>query len=195
MAERTIICASPRLAGRSASAVALAEGLLAQRFGQDTLTRIDLARLSIAPCVGCDACRTAGSCFQHDDMDGLLATLARTDELFIASPVYFAGPPAGYKAFLDRLQPLYWGDARHGRRRPAHLLAVGEGGDPYGWEPLAVCTRSALHVAGFSLQRSVGCIGAHAPLEEYVHEWLGMRDGEEPLPPDAASAKGNEHGR
>ncbi|MBE6465554.1 flavodoxin family protein [Denitrobacterium detoxificans] len=195
MAERTIICASPRLAGRSASAVALAEGLLAQRFPQDALTRIDLAGLSIGPCIGCDACREAGACFQRDDMDGLLATLARTDELFIASPVYFAGPPAGYKALLDRLQPLYWGDARHGMRRPAHLLAVGEGGDPYGWEPLATCTRSALHVAGFNLQRSVGCIGAQAPLEEYVHEWLGMRDGVAPLPSDAASAKGNEHGR
>lgn len=172
----------------------LAATALRQRYPHDELTCISLADCFVAPCVGCDACRASGACFQRDDMGELLAVLARVDELFIASPVYFAGPPAGYKAFLDRLQPLYWSEARHGAMKPAHLLAIGEGGDPYGWEPLATCTRSALHVAGYSLQRSVGCIGGDAPLSEHVEEWIGLGD-ESSRAVDANSAKGNEHVR
>ena len=75
------------------------------------------------------------------------------DELTIVSPVYFASAPATLKAFLDRLQPYFWTDARHGELRPATLHVIGEGHDPFGFEPLVVTVKSAAFTAGFKLER------------------------------------------
>lgn len=114
----------------------------------------------------------------HDDMDGVLQSLTSSAELIVVSPVYFAGPPAQFKALLDRLQPFFYSDVRKGEKRIAHLVVVGDGGDPHGFEPLVVCTRSALSVAGFSLQDVTSCIGM--TVDEAVDEvgcWMAARYG------------------
>lgn len=99
-------------------------------------------------------------------MAELLRLLRVADELTLVSPVYFAGPPSQLKAVLDRFQPCYWAGLRKGPKRPAHLIAVGEGGDPHGFEPLVVICRSALAVAGFELvdvQARIGREGRPQP--------------------------------
>ncbi len=95
----------------------------------------------------------------RDGMEQLLAVLQETAELYIVCPVFFAGPPAQMKAVLDRMQPLYYTDARTHPKRPANLLVVGGGGDPHGFEPLVGIMRSALSVSGFSLDRVEVSIG------------------------------------
>lgn len=95
----------------------------------------------------------------HDDMDDLLEVLAAAREFYVVCPVFFAGPPAQMKAVLDRVQPLFFTDVRKRPKRPAHLLVVGGGGDPHGFEPLVGIMRSALSVAGFRLDGVEASIG------------------------------------
>ena len=128
------------------------------------ITFIPFADMTISYCKDCGVCKhlaTQGKigCHIDDDMTDLRALLDMCDELFIISPVYFAGAPAYFKAFLDRLQPYFWAHA-HVDKRFAHLFVVGEGHDPHGFCPLVATVRSALAVAGFYL--------------EDVHDWTGL---------------------
>ena len=166
-AKRTIICGSPRSMGVSAQVVDYLRERLEQMHPEDGVSILRMSDLHIAPCIGCNQCRDTGRCFMHDDMDSVMDALAAADELFVVSPVYFAGPPAQFKALLDRLQPHFWMNTRADAKRPASLFAVGEGHDPHGFEPLAVRVRSALAVAGFKLLDVHDCVdkSAHAAVD------------------------------
>jgi multimeric flavodoxin WrbA len=133
--------------------------LLGGRFPGDEVRSFSVGRMDVRPCVGCNRCADGGGCFMHDDMDGVLDALAGSSELYVVSPVYFAGPPAQLKALLDRMQPLFFADARLSPKRPAYLLIVGGGGDPHGFAPLETIARSALAVAGFRLDAVEPSIG------------------------------------
>lgn len=97
----------------------------------------------------------AHQCVIDDEMPEVRKHIDAADELIVVSPVYFAGTPAQLKALLDRLQPYYYANlrTRTKERRPVTLHVVRDGGDPHGFEPLIGVVRSALSVAGFSLER------------------------------------------
>lgn len=162
--NRLIVSGSPRARGRSAG---LAESLrfaLEEEFPHDQVQLVLLSDVHIAPCTGCEACaanigRDQLYCIIADDMVRVRRLLNECDELYLVSPVYFAGAPAQLKAFFDRMQPYYHANWRAKPKRPAHLHVVGEGGDPHGFAPLVGVTRSALSVAGFALDE--------------VHDWVG----------------------
>lgn len=82
----------------------LEEGL---REAGAEVERRDLYRLEINPCLGCFSCwsSTPGECVQDDDMRPLLAEVARSDLLVLATPVYVDGMTGPTKTFLDRLIP------------------------------------------------------------------------------------------
>ncbi len=114
------------------------------------------------------------SCVIKDDMQRLYTLLDAADEVHVVSPVYFSGPPGQFKSVLDRLQP-YWelrcGPAAgprdpHETKRPVTLHAIGAGGDPFGFTPLETIVRSAFGAAGFSLVKTVDCIGWGQPAAE-----------------------------
>ena len=152
-----VVSGSIRPEGKSAYfSGALADALTA--VGDD----VSLMRLSddidIDPCLACDFCKLGEGCVIEDAMTDLYAMLDEADRLIVVSPVYFAGPPAQLKAVLDRFQVYYWTDARTKPKRPALLVAIGDGGDPHGYEPLVGIVTSALAVAGFSLEETRACI-------------------------------------
>jgi multimeric flavodoxin WrbA len=65
---------------------------------------IQLRGLEIHPCTGCDKCWVNGRpCIFADDMSRLYDEIARADVLLFATPVYWYGPTAIMKAFIDRL--------------------------------------------------------------------------------------------
>lgn len=153
--NRVIVVGSPRTNGRSA---ALAEELFEaciEECPDDQISLIPLSSLTVLPCEGCNFCmKSEGhACHLEDDMVDIREVLDDADELTIVSPVYFASAPATLKAFLDRLQPYFWTDARHGELRPATLHVIGEGHDPFGFDPLVVTVKSAAFTAGFKLER------------------------------------------
>ena len=161
-----ILCGSPRANGRSTRlARSLAERLALERPSA-RIEVLSVAELDIAGCIGCNACRDTGECVFDDGMTVVRKALDGADELHVVCPVYFAGPPSQMKALLDRLQPHFWLGTRLQPKRPAHLHVVGEGGDPYGFDPLVTICRSALAVAGFELLDVEARIGSEAPGED-----------------------------
>lgn len=171
--KRLIISGSPRARGRSAGVAEAIRFAFEDGAPDDCVDIVSLADVRIASCTGCDACagnlgRNELYCIISDDMLRVREQLNACDQLVLVSPVYFAGAPSQLKAFLDRLQPYFYANWRTKPKRPASLHVVGEGGDPHGFGPLVGEVRSALAVAGFSL--------------ETVHDWVGLIGADGTLP-------------
>lgn len=103
-----VLGCSPR-AGGSSDTVARLAGEAADMAGL-SVERLFLRDFAIRPCVSC------GHCLEHpdvcplddgDDVGVLFARLRSADALLIAAPVYFYGPPAQFKALIDRAQ-RFW---------------------------------------------------------------------------------------
>lgn len=202
--NRVIVVGSPRVDGRSAS---LADQLMyacIEECPDDVVSIVSVASTRVEPCRGCDACAREAEalptdmeegdpltphpaiaasdaplhrCVIADDMPEVRKHLDAADELIVVSPVYFAGPPAQFKALLDRLQPYWRSDVRTRVKRPMILHVVGEGGDPHGYDPLVGSVRSAFSVAGFELASIfdwVGKISEEGDLLDEPQEYVLM---------------------
>ena len=64
--------------------------------------KIILQELSIAPCRACNYCKKHGKCIQDDDMESLLELMEKSDTRVLGTPIYWWGPSAQFKAFIDR---------------------------------------------------------------------------------------------
>lgn len=92
--------------------------------------KVFLADLTIEPCDGCDACRKTSRCVHRDDMVALYEALFECDVWILGTPVYWWGPSAQLKAFIDRWY-LFGDTGRHrveGKR--AALVAAFADDDP-----------------------------------------------------------------
>lgn len=158
--NRLIIAGSIRREGKSDH---LARALAARVHACAPADEVFLFSLAddvtVDACLACDYCKTQGECIIDDDMQDVYDLLDRADDLVVVSPVYFASPPAQFKAVLDRLQRYYWTDFQSAPKRPAHLFVIGDGGDPHGYAPLVGTVRSALSVAGFRVSEVHDCVG------------------------------------
>jgi len=94
------IVGSPREGGNTD---VLVEEILAgaQERGAQ-IERAALRDLSIEPCRACDACHETGQCVIDDDMAGLVDRMRDFTAWVMGTPVYWWGPTAQFKAFLDR---------------------------------------------------------------------------------------------
>jgi multimeric flavodoxin WrbA len=94
------IVGSPRRGGNTE---VLVDKVLAGAQEAGALTdKVLLYELAIAPCRACDACRKTGKCVQRDDMQTLLEQMERYPVWVLGTPVYYWGPTAQFKAFVDR---------------------------------------------------------------------------------------------
>ena len=67
------------------------------------IEKVILNDLEIAPCQACDvACDETGECIQQDDMVKVVEQMQRSEIWVLGTPVYWWGPTAQFKAFLDR---------------------------------------------------------------------------------------------
>lgn len=79
----------------------------AESAGADT-KKVLLRNYSIEPCIGCEACRKAGTCTQfHDGMDILYPEIEVSKGLILGSPTYNYNITSSMKSFIDRLYPYY----------------------------------------------------------------------------------------
>lgn len=74
----------------------------AQRDGAE-VELVCLGDLHIRQCDGCHVCWKTGKCAKNDDMQALYPKLAAADAVVLGTPVYWYGPTALMKAFIDRL--------------------------------------------------------------------------------------------
>ena len=95
------------------------------------VSTLNVSKMKVLPCRGCGACERKGYCPQNDDMQAAYPLLRKADLVVLATPIYFYGPTAQLKAFIDRSQALwsrkYVLDLEDpGRKwRKGFLLAVG----------------------------------------------------------------------
>jgi len=73
----------------------------AAEAGADT-EKVILNELNILPCQACNACKDGDECIQEDDMSELLEQMERCPIWVLGTPVYWWGPSAQLKAFIDR---------------------------------------------------------------------------------------------
>ena len=101
------IVGSPRRGGNTE--ILVDEVLSGAAEGGAAVEKIILSELTIAPCQGCDTCYNIGDCVQQDDMQMLFKKMERSQVWVLGTPVYYYGPTAQFKTFLDR-----WYGADHG---------------------------------------------------------------------------------
>lgn len=94
------IVGSPRRGGNTDI---LVDEVLAGAAEAGALTeKVLLSKLGINPCRACEACFKTNKCVQQDDMPALLEQMAQSDVWVLGTPVYYWGPTAQFKAFVDR---------------------------------------------------------------------------------------------
>lgn len=74
----------------------------AQELGAE-VELVCLGDLTIRQCDGCHVCWKTGKCAKNDDMQALYPKLMAADIVVLGTPVYWYGPTALMKAFIDRL--------------------------------------------------------------------------------------------
>lgn len=80
---------------------------------------IFLNKLEIKPCQACNSCYKTGYCAQKDDMESLLEKMEKSDLWILGTPIYWWGPTAQFKAFLDR-----WYHPKHQEFKGKHVIIV-----------------------------------------------------------------------
>ncbi len=99
-----VMC-SPRKRGNVN--ILLEEALAGAAESGATTDMLRVADLKIAPCDGCLSCMKTQKCHIKDDMQDAYPRVLAADGIIFASPVYFLGPTAQAKTFVDRLYVLY----------------------------------------------------------------------------------------
>ncbi|UCC96362.1 MAG: flavodoxin family protein [Phycisphaerales bacterium] len=95
------VVGSPRRNGNTHILVSkIAEGARAAGAAVDELF---LGELTIRECDGCHACWKGKECSKNDDMREIYAKIIQSDAIIFGTPVYWYGPTALMKAFIDRL--------------------------------------------------------------------------------------------
>lgn len=94
------IIGSPRIGGNTEILVdEILDG--AKEVGA-SIEKVLLNKLNIKPCQACNSCYKTGKCAQKDDMSALLDKMIKSDLWILGTPIYWWGPTAQFKAFLDR---------------------------------------------------------------------------------------------
>jgi len=121
------VVGSPRDGNTARAAAELLDGL----GGGGTIALPDCR--GVEPIADCRACIAAGACNLRDDFSAVMSRVYEADPLILATPLYWYGPSAQLKAFLDRWSCLLDREedafrARMRGKRVVLLVAQGERG-------------------------------------------------------------------
>lgn len=101
MSNILILSGSPRIHGNSN--ILCDEFIRGAQESGNTIEKINVAKLHIAGCLGCNACyNNGGSCVQKDDMTEIENKMLAADIIVLASPIYYYSMSSQLKAVIDR---------------------------------------------------------------------------------------------
>jgi multimeric flavodoxin WrbA len=109
----------------------------AAKAGGAEVEIVRLGEFSIRECDGCHACWRGRDCSKDDDMRRLYPKIVAADALVLGTPVYWYGPTALMKAFIDRF--VYFNcEANRARIRGKKAVAavVLEEDNQAAWQPV-----------------------------------------------------------
>lgn len=94
------IIASPRKGGNTDS---LIREILksANEYGSG-IDKVYLYDYAITPCNACNSCKETKNCIHDDDFEKIIEKMKNSSVWIIGTPVYWWGPSAQLKAFIDR---------------------------------------------------------------------------------------------
>lgn len=78
----------------------------------------------IAECDGCHVCWKGKPCAKKDDMNTIYERIAESDALVLGTPIYWYGPAALMKGFLDRFVYFNCPENRAKVRNKSAILAI-----------------------------------------------------------------------
>lgn len=116
------ISGSPRKKGNTNTLVS--EILAGAAEAGASTSKVLLEDLDIRPCKGCFACSKTHRCIQDDDMNELATQLSDHSVWVLGTPIYWWGPTAQFKAFIDRWVSI----SRSTFRGKKAILAIPMGG-------------------------------------------------------------------
>jgi multimeric flavodoxin WrbA len=116
------IVGSPRRSGNTE--ILVDEVLIGAEEAGAMTEKVVLSEVDVAPCKACNECRRDGRCAQEDDMVALLEKMRQSEVWVLGTPVYWWGPTAQFKAFIDR----WYGVERGVFRGRLVILAIPLGG-------------------------------------------------------------------
>jgi len=123
------VVGSPRKGGNTD--VLVAEALRGAAGAGSATEKITLVDFRVNPCQACAGCHRTGVCRQDDDMAGLLEKLFASDAWILGTPVYWWGPSAQLKAFVDRwYAPIHSAERKAKMRKRVALVAPFGDSDP-----------------------------------------------------------------
>lgn len=88
--------------------------------------KIVLSEMNVNPCRACNACQKTGKCIIEDDFASIHEKMKESSVWVIGTPVYWWGPTAQMKAFIDR----WYGMDRAIFSGKEIILAVSSNGGP-----------------------------------------------------------------
>lgn len=149
---------SPRAHGNTRTL--LDEVLRGAKSKGATCEVVDVGSADIGPCKACQSCSKQGRCVQEDDMQKMYPKILEADVLVLGTPVYFWGPSAQMKTFIDRWYALVSGKGRNGLRGKKAVVVTAYGdSDPSTAQHVVGMFRTACHYIGIDL---VGILGVTA---------------------------------
>lgn len=117
----TMLFGSPHLDGTT--------NVLAEQFAAGArqagheVTRFNLAKMKIAPCMACNYCRRTGNgCIQKDEMQQLAPALQEAELVVFVTPLYYFAMSAQIKTTIDRFYGI--NEALRQTAKKAVLLAA-----------------------------------------------------------------------
>jgi multimeric flavodoxin WrbA len=144
---------------------------------------VHLGGLQVRECDGCHACRRGRVCSKDDDMRPLYTKIATSDAIVFGTPVYWYGPTALMKAFIDRF--VYFNceaNRPQVRGKKAVVAVVLEENREQTWRPVVEFFERSLaylemDLAGTIVVPGVGAKGAIQRKPEQLQEaWrVGQR--------------------
>ena len=116
------VVGSPRREGNTHILVStILEGAKEAGAATDILFLNDLR---IRECDGCHACWQRRPCSKHDDMNDVYPKIVESDVIIFGTPVYWYGPTALMKAFIDRFVYFNCPENRAKVRNKPAVIAV-----------------------------------------------------------------------
>jgi multimeric flavodoxin WrbA len=94
------IVGSPRRRGNTE--ILVDEVLRGAKEAGAVVEKVILSELDLAPCDACEGCVDTGECIIVDAMEDLFARMQQSQVWVLGTPVYWWGPSAQFKAFVDR---------------------------------------------------------------------------------------------
>jgi multimeric flavodoxin WrbA len=114
------VIGSPRKNGNTHVLVSkILEGVQSEGISTDIIFLDDL---SIEECDGCHVCWKTEKCVKKDDMSNLYQRIIESDVIVFGTPVYWYGPTALMKSFIDRF--VYFNGDKNRKKIQGKLAVI-----------------------------------------------------------------------